>query len=473
MSHEKFENHLRKSLSGHRSPMDTNAFWAALEAKRRRKRRIFFFWIPIGVLALSAFGVAGWYLSTDGPLLTDHSGTLVEVEVTPPNVTESIPVPVEGMEAETQDQRAPSVDASPQEAPTIQAPGKVPAAGTIPTSSTVEQPAKLPEQLPAEQGMTSPSIFLMPDTGDPSAPDQAAVPNIPKEEVSDVEGSAPRWTSLLPAEVLSFRLEYVSSYPLRDLPAKEAERNTITPHTPRWTISLGAEAGVAMPNRRFSEGVDSLGGEFLLARQSHERPLEVVQGGLNVILEHRSGFGIRTGLRYSQFAEQLNYEQSATSSWEDSLGLVRIYEYEDGSREEVYGPTTVTQVENQRIVHYNYYRFVDIPIALRYRFASDGPLSLFLEGGASINLWKQASGRIIGREAQEPVFLGEEEPYFRKVLLPELFGSVGLQWRVNERFSLRAQPEFRFRLGSITPDEYPIQHRVGSLGIQLGAYWQL
>ncbi|MBK8702795.1 MAG: hypothetical protein IPN33_03705 [Saprospiraceae bacterium] len=63
MSDPQFDDHLRNTLSGHRTPVDTEALWdhlSPLLAEDKKRRRGFFWWWAGGAALVLALGWATW-----------------------------------------------------------------------------------------------------------------------------------------------------------------------------------------------------------------------------------------------------------------------------------------------------------------------------------------------------------------------------------------------------------------------------
>ncbi|MCB0704553.1 MAG: hypothetical protein KDC34_04560 [Saprospiraceae bacterium] len=475
MSHDKFEEHIRKTLSGHASNMDTNAFWAGLENKRKKRRRFLFFWLPIGflVLGLSTFA---WFYNFTSP---DTSGLAEQVETNigmpakdqPDNEAVLITGRKEDATADgSTDQTARSVSEAGQSAPAPplqQTKKEVPKSASTTNSETV-----VPEFDTEIQATLSPKGT---NSKEPAGATDLA--GNPEEVFQPQTRNAVQADPLTELSRLLFEIDFASDFAQKPQAIILFEKAEVFPKRKTWETWIGFHAGIGAAIDQLSGTPDSLGNNALLdARQQAEKSLEVLFAGADFYLMHRKGFGIRTGLEFQQFAQQLTYEESNIEYFTDPNGLVRVYEFPDGSQIQEFDSIQVSNQISRNVVHYNYFRFLEIPVALRYEFPSDSKLGLFLEGGASLNVWKSATGKTIDQNTLLPEFIGEANQgadWFRNALNPEAFAGLGLNYIVSDEFEIWMHPQVKYRFGNVANPDYPLEQKLGSFSLQLGVRWKL
>ena len=462
MSHERFEQHIRDTLRGHPSPMDKAAFWEALERKRKRKRRLFFFWLPLGLLTIGAVLLIQWYQPPLDPVVIDTAGV-----VTPsPGEAESISDITGFAETRVQDgvltektstRDEPKISVvsegeRPQETERLVQANSVIGHSSDPKMSATTIASSQEKAADMEMLIGTPFTF-------PEAPETEYVP----------------FTPVVPLDRIMFLLEFDNSIPEDILPDPENPvAGNVLPASNPLRFSFGLSGGAGQPLMALTTPEPDEGTlAFLEARQNTERPLEVLQAGADLLIEHQSGLGLRTGLEYRQFATRFDYSEDSERFYSDSSAVVRILEYPDGSREEIIGAVNVMELTNRKVRHYNYFRFLEIPVAVRYRFSIGTSLNLFVEGGASFNIWKQFNGKILDAESLEPQMLETMDVYTSGGLQPELFGSIGVQYGLRDRFTLFASPQYRHRLGPVTNANYLLEQRLSSVSILFGVRMEL
>ncbi|MBR9923286.1 MAG: hypothetical protein GYB31_20840 [Bacteroidetes bacterium] len=494
MSHEKFEKHLRETLSGHPSQMDKDAFWATLEKKRKKKRRgLFFILFPLGLLIAGLSLFLFWPESYTGSGSLSDAGieeqVLKEQQEPPSSIREDLPDYDGQPEIETE---------LPEEA-IAAGTGNTPDKTSGNTSDGISSnPAgDLPQKTKATTGegkRNSPSPVKSQNEENKSVPVDSETQVVPDLDLSLLlqpdEQKEPTAASdtpviqetneILPAlPIVGIALaERMFSLPewadIRRKPeteAEEAERIS----SKKWSQYLGLHAGAGAAINQLKATAPGNTDLINVFRKTHQN-LEVLNAGIDFHLVHKSGFGLRTGLEYQQFAQKLSWESTTTEEIIDTAGLVRIIEFPDGSRQEEFDSLLVLKTTERIVEHYNYFRYLAIPIAVRYEFPTDGGLGLFLEGGASLNVWKKATGKTLDWELAEPEEIGVANggaDWHRPYLYPEFFAGVGLKYALRDGLDLWAHPQFRYRPWNNLPESYPMVQKTGSFGLNIGLRWRL
>ena len=215
-----------------------------------------------------------------------------------------------------------------------------------------------------------------------------------------------------------------------------------------------------------SQGTEPAGSEYIRSRKNTENYLEAFEAGINLNLIHRSGFMASTGINYSQIDEEFNYFSVNNETIFDSV-LVRVIIDSTGMADSIreWRPTYVQSI--REVLTYNYFRSVDIPIALGYQF-HHGKWTIEAQGGLLFNLLFKKEGQILDTSLSE-VAIDENTSLFRDRLGMTTFASLKAIYPVTDRLSLYAEPFGRFHLKSITVSEYALSQKYNQIGLRFGA----
>jgi hypothetical protein len=215
-----------------------------------------------------------------------------------------------------------------------------------------------------------------------------------------------------------------------------------------------------------AQGSEPISNEYIRSRESSENYLEAFEAGININLIHRSGIMASTGINYSQIDEEFNYFSVHTETIFDSV-LVRIIIDSTGHADSIreWRPTSVQTA--REILAYNYFRSVDIPLAVGYQFHR-GKWTIEAQGGVLFNLLFKKKGQILNESLSE-VLIDDNTSLFKDRLGMSAFASVKAIYPITDRIGLYAEPFGRFNLKSITVPEYTLSQKYNQFGLRLGA----
>ncbi|MBK9335650.1 MAG: hypothetical protein IPM98_03275 [Lewinellaceae bacterium] len=369
MSKDWFEKALRDNYPAEAHDFDTDAAWAALEARRRKKRRrpFLFWWVSaIGVMLLGA-AVLRWHTS-------GSDETLPRLEL------QSAPVA-------SQQEPVAAVDKSPNESPlavqqnvSINAHVAVPSETPVRPSATTFRAKRRATAPPPATPVISPS----PTRSGPivsgnvvSVQSIAAIPlPAPAGETHATEIQTKAVFAMLPLPEQDIQPVISNTDAEPELPAFYGDaKKRRKSKEPRWWIGVSAHYGLSLVSRT---GL----ADYLKQRDTEETALDLFQTGLDFRRRVGSRYFVQTGLYFAQWTDvrERNFQETYTTL--DSNYLIARIIRTDGTVENVYGPADITHIYTRTQETYNRYRHfelpllagISLPVGTQWRFeASAGP----------------------------------------------------------------------------------------------------
>jgi hypothetical protein len=205
---------------------------------------------------------------------------------------------------------------------------------------------------------------------------------------------------------------------------------------------------------------------YVEERAQSEQPILSYSVGARASFVFSNGLSVRGGLSYSNNSERFDFIkeiQKITTVIKDQNGNV--------IRTEVKENVIMDKI-------YNRYTFVDIPLLVGYeKDLNDFVLSL--NGGIGLNISATQSGKIYKNDTNKMSFYQLEsngeanEPIFRKNAGVSFIGSVGLNYKYNERVMLLLEPSARYYLHSLSDPDNPVSQKYLFLGLNVGLRYRL
>ncbi len=180
----------------------------------------------------------------------------------------------------------------------------------------------------------------------------------------------------------------------------------------------------------------------------------------------------KVGLSFTQINEIFDFIDENTSRTKVTYFYDTIRN-SAGEILEVRTDSSVVTEYGQRIkLSNNYYRFLDIPALVGYRFKIKGH-EFIIQAGAALNLafWKEADllapdESIVNVDNSNPAAY----PVFKSRADLDLLGGIGYSLEVSERNTLRILASIRYPTSSLTLDAYPLEQNYTQ--IKLGLSWK-
>lgn len=179
---------------------------------------------------------------------------------------------------------------------------------------------------------------------------------------------------------------------------------------------------------------------------------------------YNNGISIRTGINFSQINEKFSYA---------SANIVQTTYITDP----VTGDTTgsfITRGTRYKTT-YNRYRTIDVPILLGYE-TGVGRWKMNLNAGPVINLYSWQKGEVLDAD-NRPVDIttGNAKTIyqFRNNIGVGLMLAASFYYRLNNKFSLLAEPYFRYNLSPATSEDITLKLKYNTLGLRIGIRFDL
>ncbi|MEZ4948549.1 MAG: hypothetical protein R2879_14540 [Saprospiraceae bacterium] len=184
-------------------------------------------------------------------------------------------------------------------------------------------------------------------------------------------------------------------------------------------------------------------------------------------MRYESGFSFRAGLQYSQINEKFTYQnesetRTTTVEIRDANGnLIRT--------------ETVVEEGIRNVVWHNRLRFLDIPVQIGFEKKMD-KWTVGIFGGANINLLFKNEGKFLSKSLTPVVFSSDRDvqnsyEYFAPTASVALNASLGLGYELADNVEWRIEPQFRYRLNSVS--EVDLDQKYWSLGLWTGIRYYL
>lgn len=482
MPNRPIEDILRKRLSQHPTPLDTDALWAEVEPRLPRERGILPYWISMLVVVvllgglyllfpLQPEGVAPAATTLTPPVTT----TAPQTSIAPAAAPTEPPVPVKTIKTTTAPETKPPTPASNPKADIV-TPSVISEASVMSVYDVPSSPLLLQEEATEGTPVVTPSLLIADGYRQMVAPGQhntSLLPSRPAQPADEVKDTSPQQQpeteqtdsqrnkdQRLPAIEAQAPAEHISTLPktTESTPKKFREKKPAY-----WT----AEPGVALSG--VGRSVDAAGdnqdsGQAEINSQ-YEKGLEAftVQG---LVGYHRpNGLSLRTGIVYSRINSKVASEFTTTGT-ESVETVVAIIENPDGSRREQTGTVLVATETTTTEQYYNSVRSLDLPLLLGYRFGGT-KWGLTLEAGPTFNLGSKGRAHLYDGNGNYRLVNGE---HFRKRLSETGFlANFGGGYQLSEKTILTANLRLQgFGKGGLESSSAGYETSYTLLGVQLG-----
>ncbi len=411
---DELDGHIRRQLHDHLSEVDSEALWAQL-ATRTRRRGGPWWWRAAALVGLA--------------LLTGAIGFAPAPSEPPPAEEKAAPAPAKADVAEAPPSVAEAGDAAPL---------SVVGHGADVRKSLAPTPVlPLPEAGVTSQNKTA-SLTLAKAAAGATA-------------LSPLSGEVP----LAPASISPPAL------PEMMIPA--------TPSTGRsHQLFAAVYTGLYGVNRQLTAATTA-DEEWKEQKEASTTVLETSSGEINIGLRYRGGWSLRTGLAYSRLTER--FEWGALTVKADTVqGIRSITVNEEGDRMLTYGEVTRFQFFEQRWNNNNTLTSWDVPVILSYTLGRR-KFSLLAEAGVYFNLQLQARGLMVNAE-EEVVDLGANGGYQAQTGVSYHAG-LGVTYRVSPQWQLHLLTSLRHFPRSFTENNHPLAEHFQWRGLRLGASYTI
>ncbi|MEQ1745896.1 MAG: hypothetical protein ABMA02_10745 [Saprospiraceae bacterium] len=392
MNKDWFDQTLRDKYPAEASDFDTDAAWAALQARRgRKRRRAAFWWFAGASIATLGAAVLFW------PKAEQQPG----IQKTTVPVATAAPV----VEKTTAPSTAAVVNPSvPSNTPKTALENK---SGRSEPKMVATQQATVKTQPP----VTNTSLLNAPVLDDNTQSSQEPAVGSIAEKASHFaptttpSESLPSSFAIQPLENKAFVVtsEVSSEHPLfATYWLGEKKKNK--PNTARWWLGASAHYGLASVYR------DGDTGAYIENRKSEETALDMIQAGLDLRYYIKPNFFLQTGLYFTQWTDVRERIFQENYTVRDSNYLIGTLIKADGSVQNIYGPVDIAHIYTSTAETYNRYRHIEVPLLAGVSIPSGGKWRFECAAGPVFGVFSSHSGTVLGLNGNAHIPL-QDGPY--------------------------------------------------------------
>ncbi|MBI1225063.1 MAG: hypothetical protein GC192_07470 [Bacteroidetes bacterium] len=463
------ENKIKQTLFNHQSEVDADAIWAAIEPEvdainRKRKRRGFIWFLLVGVVLVGS-SVGYFYQKTPSktnmilhPVAVDDKNSISgnnEAGKQPNNEKPSgLSTAIEGQSNNNFTSKL----------------------GSTPELTTTKNKAKSNHGTVANGGAST-RFSSFKNKNESLKNVQTNLSPIVEEESPAIQPLLPYTNNnnelggnlnlantllTLPFSPLENEMEKPYVNELLSLPTQVVKKR-------RKELSFAAnlQGSLSFVQRKL-ELKDSLGLDLLPLRKKTERELEAFQVGLGIMLQHRSGLNLSTGLNYTQINERFQFNETILTV--DSIYDVKylIINLNDDTVA-IYGDVPLEKKTTYQKEYYNKYRMLDVPVLLGYRHEGHD-FAVGVQAGVFVNLNLATKGQFL-KSSNETVNIDTAGIFKPNVGLSYYFGLTA-GYLINENLEVYASPFVRHFAKDFTKDNYALKQRYNLYGVNIGLWYQ-
>ncbi len=208
-------------------------------------------------------------------------------------------------------------------------------------------------------------------------------------------------------------------------------------------------------------------------RDSTESGLYSFSTGTRISFILPSGWGVKSGINYSQINEKFSFKDPDDFMTETVIVIDTVLV--NGIPTAVSDTTTTTIPGTTEITTYNKYRFIDIPLLVTYEAPISDRWYFNVNGGVLLNLAFSQKGRFLD-EAGNPVWFtssrADRVDAYKMSVGMSFYGSLALHYVWNDHFDLFVEPNFRYYTGSLTTEEYGLNQKYLTTGLMTGVRYK-
>ena len=205
--------------------------------------------------------------------------------------------------------------------------------------------------------------------------------------------------------------------------------------------------------------------DYQNSRDTIESSQYAFSAGVRASAVFGNGFLLRGGIVYAQTNEKFQ---------KDSFGIGNIRYVIDKNPNTGQLDTAQIEITNGifRKTRYNHYRSLDFTIQGGYEFGLTENVTIGLNAGANFNIktWRKAT--VLGQDLQ-PLVISKENSIYQTSVGTSLVGSVAAYYRLNYKWQLMIEPQFRYYLKPMTKSDYGLRQSYSNAGLNIGLRYRL
>ncbi len=453
------DDHIKRRLENHRSEVDTDALWAALEPEVRRRRWGGFWIIPlvIAILGLSLISFVGL---SEAFLLEDDNNVdamllLKEIDV------ESSPEVLLGAELSLSDA------AGYHRIDFVSVPEEIVVQEKAATASMdilEKTPSRIvvgtSEDITEEGGYTT-----MTSLNEESEIDYQKETVIRLHELAKAElvSSVNMDLHFLPLTRNEAKIEEIDTKYLEEVFVKDERVEKLNAlgeivNNPKWRFGLGIDYSYAVSDKILSGDT-----KYRLYRDYSEKHKITHVIFPNALLQHKSGVAFRTGIKFTTIKEQFSFTPSTYENSRHPSSLPALTNVTEPLG-------MVTPLSDKEEI--NTYKFIDIPFLLGFGTRERKGISFLFEAGVAANVSVKIKGTGLN-ERGTYILIDNNKPYsiFKGDGGWSILGGVSTKYNLSSNMSLTAGMNYTHQMDSITKESYSLRQKFKILGLNLGIHY--
>lgn len=488
MNWQEFEDSLMDMSQAHETPVDTDALWARLHPKKRR-RFLPWFWWAIGAAGLLIAAGVYWQFRA----LTDSETTLNAPQEVKQGFAPAVPATEATTAVKNKTTSNTQTNTIPREAPensskNVQKNTKTTDSKNTSTAQIAINPntnhQSTSAQKPFFETTTAPPLNTASIAINNTAPTQSKGVNglsqtgsiiapivvpVPGSSVADIQAETSQRAeatpvlahknniAFLPVDLLAVQ----GKQPVPQWPEFRMDANTTAPtqKAPGKPVWIGAAVDyqqwhIFRKDSVYSEGLP----------RTFERNTESISASLLAQIPVTRRFTVTAGLGY----QQQNFTFSTVRQWDSTYYVPVTNQYSPDYSALDSSQTYWTQASfTRRIVHHNRIQSWSIPLSVSYAFPL-GRIQLTPYCGVQLNLFQRATGRIMGYENQ-PADLNSIGIYNRPWSI-SVMGGLAAEMALSPRTKVSLRVGVTQDLTDRTTNSQPHTERFLQYGVGIGVF---
>ena len=496
MDNNKFDTHAQGLLDGLETPINTDALWDNVHAELYPEKKKKFGWVWFSASSIMAVILFSGYVymskTAPGeqdlrlkdkviqkPETTNENKTVKNIASSPTSIETNTSTVEEKSETETKE----TIEAARKLKQTTKKENKVKIAGQAATKKTEPNTSNnlLSTQIDGKQGNSIDSSKELKEIKT-EGPQNNKAENLKTKTDGLPKNEAPIETKTENTKVIDDETKKLIiaaeeetdenlEEPALEMSEEEesADENFSRKFKRNFQFGVGFRAGISNSLTTLSAREDNHI-QLRALRSQSERNLETVDLGLDVLIKHKSGLYLSTGLDYLKATRKLEFNRETTAT-DSILGISAIYVNPitmDTTFEEGFIQQTITTFRTKEV--YNNLHLINIPINLGISFDYQ-EWTFGVQGGASLNVFVKQKGQIMIGEGSFYDIGEDGENWFRDNLGLSFQGAALVGYNFTDNFQIVGGPSFRSPI-VISEDANPIKQSQVGLGFQVNArYW--
>ena len=235
-----------------------------------------------------------------------------------------------------------------------------------------------------------------------------------------------------------------------------------------FSFSIGAYGGASIINRNLSEGTSG-SSAYQLLRSSTESPLESLNFGASLAVQHKSGFTMSFGYQQTNINEVFKATHVVIDSfYEPGVKYLVINLNQDTVK--ILGEVPVYKATEIRYEIYNQYRLVELPITIGYTHAW-GKWKVGAQAGVLVNLSLKKKGTIFDEDGSLISLSNDARLYNDRLKLGYQLG-VSLQRNIFGNLDIKVAPMASF-YPSFTKNNQQVKSKYSLVGANIGLMYRI